>query len=124
MENQNWKPYFTFNFLLVSHQFNQTPYFRKHQDKKVIRDKVWELYNKGWRYTKIHRYLIDNNYDIGKSRTTVNSMIKKRIKARTIFQSSKEFELVLDSFIESGNVGRLCYKLDRRFIVYDLILFY
>jgi len=42
------------------------------------------LHNKGWGYTKIHRHLITNGFEIGKSRTTVDIMIKK-IKKREQF---------------------------------------
>ena len=98
LENQGWRPYLTFNFVLVSHQFNPTPFFREYQDRKVIRDKVWELHNKGWGYTKIHHYLVDNNYDIGKSRTTVDSMIKKRIKREQFFNQ----EIKLDTYVDFG----------------------
>ena len=44
------------------------------------------LHNKGWGYTKIHRYLVKNGFKIGKSRTTVDSIIKK-IKKRREFLS-------------------------------------
>ena len=44
------------------------------------------LHNKGWGYTKIHRYLVQNGFKIGKSRTTVDSIIKK-IKKRREFLS-------------------------------------
>ncbi len=44
------------------------------------------LHNKGWGYTKIHRHLIKNEFEIGKSRTTVDSIIKK-IKKREKFLS-------------------------------------
>ena len=44
------------------------------------------LHNKGWGYTKIHRYLVQNGFKIGKSRTTVDSIIKK-IKKREEFIS-------------------------------------
>ena len=44
------------------------------------------LHNKGWGYTKIHRYLVKNGFEIGKSRTTVDSIIKK-IKKRDEFLS-------------------------------------
>ena len=44
-----------------------------------------KLYNKGWGYTKIHRYLVDNGFEIGKSRTTVDSMIKKMKKRDEFF---------------------------------------
>ena len=84
MFNVGWKLYLTFDFVVVSHQFNPTPYFRKYQDRKPIRDMVWKLHNKGWGYTKIHHYLVDNGYEVGKSRTVVDSMIKKRTKRELI----------------------------------------
>ena len=37
-----------------------------------------------------------------------------------ILQTSKEFELVLDPFMGSGTTGRVCDKLGRRFVGYDL----
>ena len=43
-------------------------------------------HNKGWGYNKIHRHLLKNGFEIGKSRTTVNSIIKK-IKKREEFLS-------------------------------------
>ena len=43
-----------------------------------------ELHNNGWGYTKIHTYLIEKGFQIGKSRTCVDSMIKKRTKRELI----------------------------------------
>jgi len=37
-----------------------------------------------------------------------------------ILQTSKEFELILDPFMGSGTTGRVCDKLGRRFVGYDL----
>jgi hypothetical protein len=45
-----------------------------------------KLHNKGWGYTTIHRHLLKNGFEIGKSRTTVDSIIKK-IKKRNEFFS-------------------------------------
>ena len=42
------------------------------------------LHNKGWGYTKIHRYLVNNEFEIGKSRTTVDSIIKKIKKRKEV----------------------------------------
>ena len=42
------------------------------------------------------------------------------MKITPILQTSKEFELVLDPFMCSGTTGRVCDKLDRRFVGYDL----
>ena len=44
-----------------------------------------ELHNKGWGYTKIHTYLRKNGFEIGKSRQTVNTMIKKMKKRDEFF---------------------------------------
>ena len=87
MENQGWRPYLTFNFVLVSHQFNPTPYFTKQLSDSRIKtqDKVRELHNQGLGYTKIHQYLVKNGYEVGKSRTVVDSMIKKMKKRDKFF---------------------------------------
>ena len=37
-----------------------------------------------------------------------------------IIQTSKEFELVLDPFMGSGTVGRVCDEVNREFVGYDL----
>ena len=73
----NYLPFLVFEHIITTHHFNPTQYYRKYQHRKIIRDKVWELHNKGWGYTKIHRHLIENGFEIGKSRTTVDSIIKK-----------------------------------------------
>ena len=41
-----------------------------------------------------------------------------------ILQTSKEFELVLDPFMGSGTTGRVCDKLERSFVGYDLQIFF
>jgi len=41
-----------------------------------------------------------------------------------ILQTSKEFELVLDPFMGSGTTGRVCDKLGRSFVGYNLRLIY
>ena len=45
-----------------------------------------ELKDKGWGHIKTHRYLVKNGFEIGKSRTTVDLIIKK-IKKREEFLS-------------------------------------
>ena len=41
-----------------------------------------------------------------------------------ILQTSKEFELVLDPFMGSGTSGRICDKLGRKFVGYDLTRYF
>ena len=52
-----------------------------------------KLHDKGWGYTKIHRYLLKNGFEIGKSRTTVDSIIKK-IKKREEFLSQPVLDCI------------------------------
>ena len=75
-----WKPYLFVVFILISQQFNPSQYSREFKDRKPIQDIVMELHNKGWGYTKIHTHLRENGFKIGKSRTTVDSIIKKMKK--------------------------------------------
>lgn len=44
----------------------------------------------------------------------------KQIVLLPIIQTSKEFELVLDPFMGSGTVGRVCDEVNRNFVGYDL----
>ena len=80
-------PYLIFDYTITTNQFHGSIY-RKPLSKDRIRlhKEIMELHNKGWGYTKIHRYLVKNGFEIGKSRTTVDSMIKK-IKKRNEFLS-------------------------------------
>ena len=74
-------PHLVFDYVITTHQFNPSPYYKElSNDRKKLHNKVMELHNKGWGYTKIHTYLRKNGFKIGKSRTTVNTMIKKMKK--------------------------------------------
>ena len=80
-------PHLIFDYVITSHQFNPTPYFTKQLSDNRIKtqNKVRELHNQGLGYTKIHRYLRENGYEVGKSRTCVDSMIKKMNKRNQFF---------------------------------------
>ena len=95
-----WKPYLTYDFVLTTHQFNPTPFLREYQDRKIVRDKVWELHNKGWGYTKIYHYLVENNFKVGKSITTIYSIIKKRMKREKVLNQPIVEERFKDFKIE------------------------
>ena len=99
INNRGWGtylPFLVFEHIITTHQFNPTNYSRTYQDRKVIQDKVWELHNKGWGYTKIHHYLVDNGYEVGKSRTVVDSMIKKRTKRELILNQP----ILVDKYVD------------------------
>ena len=50
-------------------------------------------------------------------------MFPNEIITLPILQTSKEGDLILDPFMGSGTVGRVCDKLNRCFVGYDLKLF-
>ena len=52
------------------------------------------------------------------------ALFHEEIITLPFLQTSKEFESVLDPFMGSGTVGRLCNKLEKRFVGYDLKLFH
>ena len=58
---------------------------------------IMKLHNEGWGYTKIHRYLRENGFEIGKSRTTVDTIIKK-IKKREQFLNQSVYESGFQDF--------------------------
>ena len=74
-------PHLVFDYVITTHQFNPSPYYKElSNDRKKLHNKVMELHNKGWGYTKIHTHLRKNGFKIGKSRQTVNTIIKKMKK--------------------------------------------
>ena len=81
--------YLIFDYVIITQEFNPSPYFREiHKDNKKLHNKIKELQNKGWGYTKIHTYLRKNGYKIGKSRSTVHSIIKKMKKRDEFYHKS------------------------------------
>lgn len=50
-----WIPHLTFTFKITTTKFSVHQYTRNYPERKGIRDKVWELHQKGWGYTKIHK---------------------------------------------------------------------
>ena len=82
-----WRPSLCFDYTITTNQFH-TSIYRKplSEDRIRLHKEIMKLHDKGWGYTKIHRYLVQNGFKIGKSRTTVDSIIKK-IKKREEFLS-------------------------------------
>ena len=98
IDNVGWKPYLTFDFVVVSHQFSTTPLLYKNTNQNLIQKKIWELYNQGMTYTKIHRYLVENGYDVSPNRTTVDFTIKKRINRERILNQ----QTLVDTYVDLG----------------------
>jgi DNA invertase Pin-like site-specific DNA recombinase len=83
-----WKPFISFDFILTTHQFIPHQYFTDYPNRKPLQEKVKDLHEKGWGYTKIHTYLIEKGFQIGESRTTVHTMLKKMKKRKEFLNQS------------------------------------
>ena len=90
MFNVGWdklKPFLVFDYTITTNQFHTTNYRKPlSKNRQKLHNEIMRLHKKGWGYTKIHLYLLKNGFEIGKSRTTVDSIIKK-IKKREEFLS-------------------------------------
>jgi len=75
------KPYLVFNYVIKTHQFNPSQFFNPiPQVREKLHHEIDILHQLGWGYTKIHTHLRKNGFNIGKSRTTVNKILKKMKK--------------------------------------------
>jgi site-specific DNA recombinase len=92
-------PYLVFDFYVSLNKFSPSPYFSKDiSDRKELHDLIWELHSQGWGYTKIHKYLLDHNFEVSKHRTSIDHIIKKLIKRKRILshpttQKYQDFKL-------------------------------
>ena len=93
-------PYLVFDYSVSLNKFSPSPYFSKDiSHRKELHDIIWKLHLQGWGYTKIHQYLLKNDFNIGKSRTTVYHILKKLKKRKRVLSQNKvgeyrNFELV------------------------------
>ena len=78
-------PFLVFDYVITTHQFFPSEYSKPiSKDRQKLHQEIDKLHQLGWGCTKIHTHLRKNGFKIGKSRTTVNIMIKK-IKKREEF---------------------------------------
>ena len=71
-------PHLVFDYIITTHQFYSSSYYKPmSEDREKLHNEIRKLHNIGWGYTKIHTHLRKNGFNIGKSRTTVDSIIKK-----------------------------------------------
>ena len=78
-------PHLIFDYVITTHELYSSSYFKPLTKKQTkLHNEIMSLHNKGWGYTKIHRYLVKNGFEIGKSRTTVDSIIKKIKKRKEV----------------------------------------
>jgi len=69
----SWKLFHSFNYTITTNQFHGSIFGKPlSKDRIRLHKVIMKLNDKGWGYTKIHRYLIKNGFEIGTSRTTVD----------------------------------------------------
>ena len=74
-------PHIIFDYVITTHQFFPSEYSKPiPKDRQKLHNQISKLHNLGWGYTKIHRHLREKGFQIGKSRTTVDSILKKMKK--------------------------------------------
>jgi len=89
-----WKPFLCFDYIITTHEFHSTNYRKPLSKNRIyLHKEIMKLHNKGWGYTKIHHHLIKNEFEIGKSRTTVDLIIRK-IKKREEFLSQPVLDCI------------------------------
>ena len=82
-------PYLVFDYVITTHQFFPSEYYKPlSEDRQKLHQEIDKLHQQGWGYTKIHTYLRKNGFEIGKSRQTVNTMIKKMKKRDEFYHQS------------------------------------
>ena len=71
-------PHLIFDYVITTHQFFNSEYCKPiPKDRQKLHNEISKLHKLGWGYTKIHKHLLKNGFEIGKSRTTVDSILKK-----------------------------------------------
>ena len=71
-------PHLIFEYVITTHQFFPSEYSKPiSKDRENLHQEIDKLHQLGWGYTKIHTHLRKNGFNIGKSRTTVDKILKK-----------------------------------------------
>ena len=74
-------PFMNFHYYTKTHHLVPTQYYQSlTEDRKKLHNEIFKLNESGLGYRRIHRKLVEKGFQIGKSPTTVDSIIKKKIK--------------------------------------------
>ena len=74
-------PFLTFDHFIKTHKLNPSQYNNPlTKDRKIIHNEIFRLFNKGLGYRLIHRNMVENGFKVANSPTTIDSIIKKRLK--------------------------------------------
>ena len=83
---------------MITHKFSPSPYYTHKHNRKSIHDRIKELRSDGLGYRRIHKVLVSEKFKIGKSPTTVDSMIKKMDRRKMILTQNEDVDLVKIDF--------------------------
>ena len=92
-------PFLVFVFYTKTHHLSPSQYnVPLSKDRKKLHNEIFRLNKTGLGYRKIHRKLVEKGFQIGKSPTTVDSIIKKRTKRdeflnQPIIQEYRNFDI-------------------------------
>ena len=94
-----WIFYLTFNLEITTNKFNPSPYWKDYKHRIPIHNRIIELMSEGLGYKRIHKVLVKEGFEVGKSPNCVNSMIKKRLKREEFLNQKdkceyKEFKIM------------------------------
>ena len=94
-----WISFLTFTLEISTNKFNPSPYYKDYKHRIPIHNRITELMNEGLGYKRIHKVLVKEGFEVGKSPNCVNSMIKKRLKREEFLNQKddivyKEFKIM------------------------------
>ena len=93
-------PFLTFTFYTITHKLVPSNYYRPLTKTQLkLHKEIIKLQKKGLSYRKIHKELIKKGFKIGKSPSTVHSIIKKREKRdkflnQPVIEGYKDFDIL------------------------------
>jgi len=93
-------PFLTFTYFRKTHKLVPSNYYRPLTKTQLkLHKEILRLQDKGLSYRKIHKELINNGFKIGKSPSTVHSIIKKREKRdnflnKTVVEGYTDFDIL------------------------------
>ena len=87
-----WIFFLTFKLIITTNKFNPSPYYKDYKHRIPIHNRITKLMNEGLGYKRIHKVLVKEGFEVGKSPNCVNSMIKKRLKREEFLNQKDEVE--------------------------------
>ena len=78
-------PFLVFVFYTKTHHLSPSQYNNPlSNEREKLHNEIFNLYNQGFGYKRIHRKFVENGWKVGKSPNTIDYIIKKRLKRNEI----------------------------------------